>query len=213
MCELESPWVLFVLIKQQLYGTLDTLDQTPSHYWNITLPRAQGLQPLMRLHVKGVCVCVCAQAECINVCEVCDDARVQPWIVLCVFTHSVVRGLTVPSQYTVYVCSLSAGVPIDPRPAGRISGYVKASCLFATQPQNISTCCWRKMLLRRIHQGRKCIYFTQLADIGTYLFELRKTKVAKFNTLLRTDEVNSQMHIWAQMCWHYFAQRTYWWQH
>lgn len=29
--ELESPWVLFVLIKQQLYGTLDTLDQTPSH--------------------------------------------------------------------------------------------------------------------------------------------------------------------------------------
>lgn len=49
--ELESPWVLFVLIKQQLYGTLDTLDQTPSHYWNITPPQARGLQPV------DVCTC------------------------------------------------------------------------------------------------------------------------------------------------------------
>lgn len=30
--EPESPLVLFVLIKQPLDGTLDTLDQTPSHY-------------------------------------------------------------------------------------------------------------------------------------------------------------------------------------
>lgn len=61
------------------------------------LPRPE----LLRLHVGGVCVFVCQRARC-------------------VFTRGVVSGLTVPSQYTVCVGSLSGGVGIDRCPAGRI---------------------------------------------------------------------------------------------
>lgn len=129
VCELESPWVLFVLIKQQLYGTLDTLDQTPSHYWNITRPWARGLHPVYASACQRcvwvgtfMCVCVCV---CILICT-CRCVIVQLWRVLYVFTHGVVSGLTVPSQYAVCVCSLSAGVLIDPHPVRRILEYVKA---------------------------------------------------------------------------------------
>lgn len=50
LCELESPPVLFALIKQQRYGTLDTLNQSPSHYWNIRLLQSQEPQCLNHVY-------------------------------------------------------------------------------------------------------------------------------------------------------------------
>ena len=93
---------------------------------------SQGPGPSWCVCMSEVCVSgyICV---CVFICT-CKCVTVQLWIVLCVFTHGVVSGLTDPSQYTVCVCSLSAGVLIDLCPVGRILEYVKAWCLSVRPP-------------------------------------------------------------------------------
>lgn len=95
LCELESPPVLFALIKQQRYGTLDTLNQSPPHYWNITLLQSQETQCLDHDHIMSK-RCTFRFVPFLRA-----PLQVQQWHVTCMFTYSVVCGLTVPTQYTV----------------------------------------------------------------------------------------------------------------
>lgn len=113
VCELESPWVLFVLIKQQLHGTLDTLDQTPSHYWNITLSRRAGgaAAPHVDASKLQQWVCLCVPA-CIFTCVFDVNSS------MCVYSACYRSPFTI-----VWISSRCAGGAIGP-PAGALDMWI-----------------------------------------------------------------------------------------
>lgn len=124
LCEPESPRVLFALIKQQRYGTLDTLNQTPSHYWNIRLlqsreppqpPRARTTAPACQRYARlGASRTVCARP-----CRCRNESRDA-----CLPTALSAAWQPLHNTLSRVSC-LSGCARIDPCPAGRMLEHVE----------------------------------------------------------------------------------------